>query len=103
MKSLFISSLIFLSLATFASNHVLLLDASCKINCFTGTTVIPSEDQGYGTYENNYSNTFIDFVGLSREEIESKIENEFNGLCKNKFGQKASSNKSDCVYFKHSL
>ena len=100
MKSFFTAFAFLISLSSFAGDETLLLDASCKIKCIVGVTKVVSS-QSY-TYKNEIAYTYVDFIGLSREQVDQKIQkNNLNIICKANFSEEASSESSDCLYFKH--
>ncbi len=93
--------LFLLPFSVFASNQQLLLDASCKVNCLISVTEVEN-DQGTPTYKRQYEQTYIDFLGLTREQLEKKIQkSELDKVCKKVFSEKTISEDSDCLYFKH--
>jgi hypothetical protein len=101
MKTSIVLGLFLTSFSLFASTEVLLLDASCKVDCLVSVE-ITGYDQGGETRERRYGNFYIDFLGLTRKEIDTKLKDvELDKLCKQNFTGRALGHGSDCLYFKH--
>ena len=101
MKLLFSAIFLLTSLSALATTQALLLDASCKVTCITSVTEIQN-DQGSPTYNREYKNTYVDFLGLTREQLDIKTQSaELTKLCKEKFTQSSMFQNNDCLYLKH--
>lgn len=103
MKFFLALSLFFVSLSTFASGPKLLLDAACKIGCYTGETMVDdSVDQGYPKTSRFYEYRYFDKIGLTREQLESKEQlAEFVQFCKKTLSEKADYKDHECLFYKH--
>jgi hypothetical protein len=101
MKTSILLGLLLMSFSLFASKEPLLLDASCKVNCLVSVEVT-GYDQGGETRERRYGNFYVDFLGLTRKEIDTKLQgSELDKLCKQNFTARALGQGSECLYFKH--
>ena len=100
MKKIMIALFVLSSLTAFASDKTLLLDAACKVRCLVNVTETANE--GGVLYERDYETVFADYIGLSREQLETETESpQLTKLCKNKFFNSIVSGSIDCFYFKH--
>ena len=102
MKRMIVLSLALLSFSAFAeANQTILLDASCKLTCLTGTkTYTTSQTQ---VTEAILNDTYVDFVAVSRVELESKKEDRagLSKVCKEAFNPSARSSGIECLIFKN--
>jgi len=92
---------IFVLSALFATEQQLLLDAACKISCVVNISEVDN-DQGSPSYVREYRDFYVNFLGLTRAEIEEKTTSvALAEICQEKFGIADSSGRRDCWYVKH--
>jgi hypothetical protein len=100
MKRLMTCLLVFSTTISFASENPILLDASCKILCVSEIKEIFTSQTR--AYERVYENLYVDFKGIPRELLDKRTTNsEATKLCKSGFSEKAFSEGTNCLTFKH--
>jgi hypothetical protein len=100
MKRLMACLLVLSTTLSFASENPILLDASCKILCVIEIKEIFTSQTRAD--ERIYENLYVDFKGISRELLDKRTTNsEAAKLCKSGFSEKAFSEGTNCLTFKH--
>ena len=93
-KLVFLTSLLFLTCGGAAADSVL-LDVSCKVVC---SELVEVESEYGNDQEKKYQKSYIDFIGLTRQEVDNELNSRnsrLSKLCKHLVESK------DCLYFKH--